>query len=157
MIWTPKEVRRWLRLAVDVLERLPDREMRYLRNAKRSRFPDVVETWLSSYQRAVDTYQLEGKAPETKVRAGRPEHDEIDMMETVMLGEAYRRLGMPAGKPWLNYLEKPRRKLMMDWLDGKPWHSVAAIYNRSERTCRRWRDEGLKHIADELTTLMWDG
>jgi hypothetical protein len=41
-------------------------------------------------------------------------------------------------------------------LTGTPWHIIAGIERRSERTCQRYYNDALDQIADELNTLERD-
>ena len=152
MAWTAKRVDAWLIAAVDVLERLPDLETRYLRNALRSRFPDVIETTASAFAAALGALQADGALPGVKVRPAAPSAQEIDAMEAVLLGIPKPSLGLAGETPWLNWLGRKRRRRVWRRVTGMPWTSIAGGEDRSERTCQRWYREALEHIADELTT-----
>ncbi len=158
MPWTPERVELWLKVAAQTLERLPDKEFRYLRNSLRSSFPEVVETSASAWARAVEAYQTDGKAPETRVYKAGPTGREVDQMEAALLGLPKRYLGNTGTHAWLKWLGedargKQRQRVLWWRLTGMPWRNIAGRVRRSERTCRRWYLDAIQVIADELTTL----
>ena len=153
MTWTPKDVENRLREAYDTLRKLPDVEMRYLRNALRSRLPEIVETTASQFVSALAHLEQEGKLPDTKVKPAVPSGIEIDYMENALLGIPKRHLNLHNDKPWLNYLNRKRARMVWRRIEGQRWYVIAGYENRTERTCRRWFKEAMQIIADELVTV----
>jgi hypothetical protein len=133
MAWTWRRVEHRLEEARDVLRRLPDPHMKYLRNPLHARMPDVV---LNS----MDNWRTNRRS--TAVPSGA----EIDRMEQVIVGNDV----MP---PWLSLLSRKQRRLVWRRISGYRWWTLAGIENRSERTVQRWYRESLEKIADELTTI----
>lgn len=149
--WTARKVEDRLTEAYETLARLPDIETRYLRNALRSRFPEVAETAATAFAAAVGAWAAEGAPREFEVGPGCPSPAQIDRMEMVMLGLS--KAGELVFKPWLNWLSERCRRLVWRRLAGREWSTIAAQERRSIRTCQRWYNEAIEHIADELTTL----
>ena len=149
--WTARKVEDRLTEAYETLARLPDIETRYLRNALRSRFPEVAETAATAFAAAVGAWQAEGAPREFEVVPGCPSPAQIDRMEAVMLGLP--KASESAFRPWLNWLSERRRRLVWRRLAGREWGTIAVQEKRSIRTCQRWFIEAMEQIADELTTL----
>jgi len=164
LFWTAKRVEAWLVAAVDVLQRLPDLEARYLRNPLRSRFPEVVETWSTAFVAALGAIEVDGVPPGSEMKPTSPSPQEIDEMEAAIFGLSKPRLGLSGTTPWLNWLGRKRRRMVWRRLAGgrdgdrMTWTGVAALEDRSgqarpsEATCRRWYWQAMQCIADELTT-----